>query len=278
MRKRERMMWPFKVGEVYNRRADIHAAFGGQQQGGIATPKAVPGIFLFTGSGGAKVGYDDHHLPDGSFRYTGEGQVGTMHMSHGNLAIRDHALNGKDLLIFKKGGSGQPVGYLGLYVCAGWEWESQPDSLGNPRPEIVFNLLPAEAVIERLADDDEVAPVGGDLDLLRTRALEAASVGLSKSGVSPKTFYKRSVAVRIYVLARAKGACEACGLPAPFRRPSGAPYLEPHHIRRVSDGGPDHPKFVAAVCPNCHRRAHSGDDQESFKQSLLEKVGALEAK
>src|ERR1700746_1774493 len=24
--------------------------------------------------------------------------------------------------------------------------------------------------------------------------------------------------------------------------------------RRLSDGGPDHPRWVVAVCPNCHRR------------------------
>jgi hypothetical protein len=28
----------FEVGRTYNRRADIHARFGGQQQGGIVTP------------------------------------------------------------------------------------------------------------------------------------------------------------------------------------------------------------------------------------------------
>ena len=32
------MSWGFEIGRVYNRRVDIHARFGGQQQGGIITP------------------------------------------------------------------------------------------------------------------------------------------------------------------------------------------------------------------------------------------------
>jgi hypothetical protein len=32
------MSWGFEEGKVYNRRTDIHARFGGQQQGGIITP------------------------------------------------------------------------------------------------------------------------------------------------------------------------------------------------------------------------------------------------
>ncbi|WP_083465500.1 HNH endonuclease [Thalassobacillus sp. C254] len=40
-----------------------------------------------------------------------------------------------------------------------------------------------------------------------------------------------------------------------------------HHIKRLSDGGPD-PEFVAAICPNCHRRAHYSHDAEEFNHNL----------
>ena len=70
------MHWPFQIHGAYNRRADIHARYRGQQQGGIATPADVPGIFIFTGHGASKHGYADKLLPDGSYRYTGEGQIG----------------------------------------------------------------------------------------------------------------------------------------------------------------------------------------------------------
>jgi hypothetical protein len=46
------MSWGFEVGRVYNRRADIHAKFGGQQQGGIITPAEHALVFIITGEEG----------------------------------------------------------------------------------------------------------------------------------------------------------------------------------------------------------------------------------
>ena len=37
------MLWPSELHRSYHRRDDIHARFGGQQQGGISTPADVPG-------------------------------------------------------------------------------------------------------------------------------------------------------------------------------------------------------------------------------------------
>ena len=49
----------FEVGQLYNRRLDIHERFRGQRQGGISTPSEHPFIFLFTGESGAAYGYND---------------------------------------------------------------------------------------------------------------------------------------------------------------------------------------------------------------------------
>ncbi|ULJ74049.1 HNH endonuclease signature motif containing protein [Rhizobium gallicum] len=70
--------------------------------------------------------------------------------------------------------------------------------------------------------------------------------------------------------------CEYDSNPAPFLRADGEPYLEPHHIHRVSDGGPDDPRTVIALCPNCHRRAHSGADKASFKADLLDRMKVVQ--
>jgi len=43
---------------------------------------------------------------------------------------------------------------------------------------------------------------------------------------------------------RAKGRCEGCGAPAPFRGVDGQPFLETHHTTRLADDGPDHPRKV----------------------------------
>jgi 5-methylcytosine-specific restriction protein A len=70
--------------------------------------------------------------------------------------------------------------------------------------------------------------------------------------------------------------CEACRKPAPYRRRDGTPYLEPHHTQRLSDGGPDHPRWVAAICPNCHAEVHHGMDGEAVNRRLQEALGVRE--
>src|SRR5437879_5415543 len=90
----------FDIGRSYRRR-DIHNKFGGQRQGGISTPASHPLIFAFTGAAGVQHGYADEWTDDGALRYFGEGQTGDMEMIRGNKAIRDHASDGKDVLLFE---------------------------------------------------------------------------------------------------------------------------------------------------------------------------------
>ncbi len=269
------MPWPFIPHRLYNRRADIHGPYGGQQQGGIATPTRAPAIFIFTGHGAKSVGYGDEFLPDGSMRYTGEGQVGDMAFVRGNFAILNHARDGKDLLVFETIGRGKPVRFVGLFVCSGWAYEQQTDTTGSLRQAIVFDLVPVEAVEQAERNDVVDEPAGQPLSILRQQA-HAAATPSTVAGSSIQTLYKRSRAVRTYVLARAAGVCEACGTPAPFTTAAGAPYLEPHHIRRLSDGGPDHPRHVAGICPNCHRRAHYGADAKAFNDDLANRIARIE--
>ena len=73
------------------------------------------------------------------------------------------------------------------------------------------------------------------------------------------TVFIRNPAVVAEALARAKGICESCNTPAPFKRKSnGEPYLEVHHIKPLSEGGSDTKNNVMAICPNCHKRKHFG--------------------
>jgi hypothetical protein len=86
---------------------------------------------------------------------------------------------------------------------------------------------------------------------------------------------RRSQHVPRYVLLRSGGACEGCSNPAPFRTSCGDPYLEPHRVRRLSDGGPDNPHWMAAICPSCHRRAHHAHDAAAFNLELGPDGGGL---
>jgi 5-methylcytosine-specific restriction protein A len=111
---------------------------------------------------------------------------------------------------------------------------------------------------------------------MRNKAIAAAEppVGGMKTGTT--TIFERSETIRQYVLARARGRCEACGETAPFVTSTGLPYLESHHIRRLTDGGPDDPRFMARICPNCHRRAHYSLDRQAFNEALLARIERLE--
>jgi len=268
----------FEIGRRYRRR-DLHAEYGGQQQGGISTPREHPLIMLITGESGTAYGYHDGWEDDGTFRYFGEGQVGDMQFVRGNRAIRDHAASGRELHLFEdvKGGF---LRYVGEMTCAGYTLvEDVADLDGNPRQAIAFELVPLDVVTDTAGppsgeQDDDVL-WNRSLDDLRAAALDTpTSTQTSKQTV--RRVWVRSRALRVYVLRRANGTCEACAKPAPFTTPDGQPFLEAHHTRRLSDGGPDDPRWVIAVCPNCHRRAHLASDASAFNEALKAKLGELE--
>jgi len=106
------------------------------------------------------------------------------------------------------------------------------------RRAIVFHLI---SVAEGNAPIEEIDGTGTDmtnLAQLRTRAKEAsAETSERRSSEAQQTYFERSAVIRIYAVARAEGKCEACGNPAPFIDSSGKPFLEVHHIRRLTDGG-----------------------------------------
>ena len=259
------MAWGFEKGQIYNRRKDIHERFGGQQQGGIITPSnPTSPIFLITGQEGEAHGYQDNVRPDGVFEYSGEGQSGNMQMIRGNRAVRDHAEEGRDILVFRKVATG--VQFQDQFVYEGFHFREAPDTAGQARRAIIFELRPLSAVSP--ADDAAAVPRNADLSHLRAQALAAAK---AEPGQTQRvaTAFERSRIICTYVFARAKGRCEDCGAAAPFFRPNGTPYLEAHHIRRLTDGGPDDPRYMIALCPNCHRAAHYGADKEGSNVRML---------
>ena len=116
-----------------------------------------------------------------------------------------------------------------------------------------------------------------DLNLLRKKAYLAGSVPAKESEYDSKQiYYQRSREVKEYVLTRARGVCESCGNAAPFNKRNGLPYLESHHVLRRTDGGPDHPRFVAGLYPTCNREIHHGGNGEERNKKLIEYLKILE--
>lgn len=262
----------FVKGEIYDRRSEIHVPFGGSFQSGIAPSDKSPAIFLFTGSSGEQYGYVDEMDESGVYSYTGEGQVGDMTLTRGNLAICEHTATGRALHLFKTLEERKGQKYIGEFVCANLSWAEGPDKKGSNRKIIIFNLFPASALLEHEeSPPEELAPHNKNLEIedLRTRAYNATITPSNKDKLQTiRNVYSRSKDVKNYVLQRAKGVCECCGKPASFVTKTGHPYLEPHHVNRLSDGGLDHPKFVAAVCPTCHKEIHYGALGEKKNESL----------
>lgn len=260
----------FEVGQVYSRKQHIHARYGGQRQGGISTPANAQVIFIFTGESGGNYGYRDGWDENGILHYTGEGQRGDMKFTKGNRAIRDSA---KDLLVFESLGKGKGCRYRGCFLYAGHELRPGVDVHGRSRTIIVFHLIPV--------GDGATEPMhrnsGLPLDELRNRAYEAAKpAGTVNSRETKRLYRDRSNAVRAYVLARSNGICEACARPAPFMRQDGSAYLEAHHTRRLTDSGPDHPQWVAAICPTCHRHIHCGLEGDVINHNLELRLKEIE--
>jgi 5-methylcytosine-specific restriction protein A len=152
------------------------------------------------------------------------------------------------------------------------------DSNGNERNALVFELRALSAIVEKVDQTDSSEETAESFEELRRRAYTAAGIFPPKKKSGFRNVYQRSADVKKYVLARAGGDCEGCKTPAPFIRLDGSPYLEPHHIRRVSDGGPDDPAFVIALCPNCHRLVHAGRDGQSYNAKLLVSMAIIEPK
>lgn len=158
-------------------------------------------------------------------------------------------------------------------------WANYPRSITTPAPEVAKHIraLITNRRRTRLPDLDDNALHEANIDELRRVALMGAQ------SVAPRMkrevyFRARSLAIHLYVLRRAEGYCEGCGVEAPFKKRDGTPYLEPHHTMRLADDGPDHPAHVIGLCPTCHRRAHSAKDAKVFNGRLKKRVIALEAK
>src|ERR1051326_8104926 len=162
-------------------------------------------------------------MDDGALRYFGEGQEGDMTMTAGNKAIAEHAVNGKDLLLFEALGGGR-VRYRGTFNCADYSFEPGTDRQQTQRRAIVFRLIPANDA----ASDAQGAATIRTINQaeLRQRAYAAAGPAreIIAGGAGAATYYARSATVRAYVLHRAEGKCEGCSQLAPFVTPAGAPY------------------------------------------------------
>jgi len=157
------------------------------------------------------------------------------------------------------------------------EWANYPRSITTPAAKVARKILAliAERRRTHMPDLSDAALESANLDELRRVALLRATPSAAMRSAA-RSYRVRSKAIRLYVLGRANGTCEGCRASAPFVRADRSPYLEPHHITRLADAGPDHPAKVIGLCPNCHRRAHHAADAKTFNRRLSRTSRRLE--
>ena len=163
------------------------------------------------------------------------------------------------------------------------EESSDASALDTSTPEIEESSVPKESAAAgdstlEVVTEVETEEADADLSELRAEA-EAKASSDPVRDTSPETTtvgsrYHRAPAIRNYALARAGGICECCGDLAPFKKPSGEPYLEVHHVDELGEGGEDHPDKVVSLCPVCHKRVHHGKDGPLINSQLAEKLDA----
>ena len=128
---------PFIPNYIYNRQKDIHDLYGGNRQKGISSSAKVPYIFIFTGKSGHQHGYEDGWDNPNVFSYTGEGQIGDMEFTIGNLALRDHVQNNNRVFLFEGDGRG-----FAKFICEveviDVDYFPAKDREGNSREAIKF--------------------------------------------------------------------------------------------------------------------------------------------
>ena len=81
---------------------------------------------------------------------------------------------------------------------------------------------------------------------------------------------KRRKRAKDIVIARAQGTCEnddCSGMPPDVKK-DGTPIFQVDHIIQLSEGGPDQPDNMIALCPNCHAAKTLGGNRAEMTAKL----------
>lgn len=178
-----------------------------------------------------------------------------------------------DLII--EGNRYPPKAIIGLAAVPLYGEPFGPNDFTGGSDSKCFRILTSNGFI--IAPKEDCFKPTADAQELEKRALEALTApfipeppGQEKPEqvTRQSSVYKRDPLVVAFTLKRAGGLCECCKRPAPFTDKNGNPFLEVHHIVPLSDGGEDKTNNTVAICPNCHRECHHGENAESIKNEL----------
>ena len=260
---------PFKVGDVVTNEV-MRSAFKIGNMGGMCKSKTYNCLVLV--SDHTKGLYDDKWYGT-ELHYTGMGQEGDQTLiGNQNKTLYDSRTNGIEVHLFEVIDKGEYT-YRGVVKLTGDPYqEIQPDKNKVPRKVWMFPITPITGAPEYTKEKlDEVhAKRQAQAEKMTLSELEAAARARASKEPSIKVVTAkqrdRDEFVAVYTKKRAKGVCQLCGQPAPFRDKQGSPYLESHHIVWLSNGGEDTIENSVALCPNCHKKMHVVNDPNDVKK------------
>lgn len=280
----------FELGQEYDRTRLLDFIGSKQRQTGIIWGPKQSGCVIVTSGGkhSKSAGYEDNSNPDGSWTYFGQGSEGDQDPERFANKLLIEAQ--KSVLLFstreptndefrKRGTRAKLYRFEGVFNVRSYERYSPTTGPRSGDVLLLFHLMPAEVsfglhIANRAsssASEDEYYFEEESFEELRLTLLSKDYRPLA--GYSTGHEYRRaSELIKKYSRLRANGTCEYCDKPAPFVNTSGQPFLEVHHIHRLADDGPDIPTNVAAICPNCHREAHHGQNRERFEKILTQRI------
>lgn len=251
-----------QIGSKLNN-IELCEVFGCSPQGGMRRAHKTNTLVIV--SNHIESIYDDR-WSDGVLHYTGMGTKGDQSLTFRyNKTLAESGSNGVAVHLFEVF-KDQEYTYVGEVELAGIPYsEIQPDKLSNPRKVYVFPVKLASGERQvRKEDRENVERVrvrkARKLTVEELQALAAKGRKTATRYQQKSTSYERNIWVAELAKRLAKGQCQLCLKPAPFKNTKGEPYLETHHIAWLSKGGEDTAENTVALCPNCHKKMHIVDD------------------
>ncbi|HHG3065573.1 TPA: HNH endonuclease [Vibrio parahaemolyticus] len=243
-------------------------AFGCSPQGGMRRAHKTNTLVIV--SNHIKSIYDDR-WSNGVLHYTGMGTKGDQSLTfHQNKTLAESKNNGVAVHLFEVF-KDQEYTYVGEVVLDDEPYsEVRDDEECKPRQVYIFplKLVSGERKVKK-QDRDNVESVrvrkAKRLTLEELQALADKGGKTATRYQQQSTSYERNVWVAELAKRLAKGQCQLCLDPAPFKNAKGGPYLETHHIVWLSKGGDDSTENTVALCPNCHKKMHIVDDAKDVE-------------
>ena len=213
--------------------------------------------------------YDDKWYGN-ELHYTGMGKTGDQTLTSQNRTLAESNMNGVDIHLFEVAEKTRYIYHGIVNLCGEPYQETQKDETGEFRKVWMFPVSPIEkeadigdeAFRAFVTDREKKAKELSD-DRVKAEAIARSTTRVASRKVT-SSLHVRDPYVAEYAKRRAKGVCQLCKQPAPFKDKNGKPYLESHHIVWLADGGADTVENTVALCPNCHRKMHVVKDQKDI--------------